>query len=156
MRHPDQAFAQYICTGIKQGFHIGFNYQLARCRSAKGNMKSVQEHKEVVEQYIGVKCGAKRLLGSFNRDDYPHVQVSPFGVIPKSEPGKWRLILDLSSPQGQSVNDGISKELCSLSYVSVDDVATKVVGAGRGALRRNLISNRPTGMFQSTLMTGGC
>ena len=46
--------------------------------------------------------------------------------------GKWRRILDLSSPQGQSVNDGISKELCSLSYVSVDDVATKVVGAGRG------------------------
>ena len=134
MRHPNQAFAQYICTGIKQGFHIGFNYQLARCRSAKGNMKSVQEHKEVVEQYIGVECGAKRLLGPFNRDDYPHVQVSPFGVIPKSEPGKWRLILDLSSPQGQSVNDGISKELCSLSYVSVDDVATKVVGAGRGAL----------------------
>ena len=75
VRHPDQAFAQYICTGIKQGFHIGFNYQLARCRSAKGNMKSVQEHKEVVEQYIGVECGAKRLLGPFNRDDYPHVQV---------------------------------------------------------------------------------
>ena len=97
-------------------------------------MKLVQEHKEVVEQYIGVECGEKRLLGPFNRDDYPHVQVSPFGVIPKSEQGKWRLILDLSSPQGQSVNDGISKELCSLSYVSVDDVVAKVMGVGRGAL----------------------
>ena len=68
------------------------------------------------------------------RDDYPHVQVSPFGVIPKSEQGKWRLILDLSSSQGQSVNDGISKELCSLSYISVDNVVAKVMGVGRGAL----------------------
>ena len=82
MHRTDQVLAQYICTGIKKGFHIGFNQQ-ARCKSAKGNMKSVQEHKEVVEQYIGVECGTKRLLGPFNSDDYPHVQVSPFGVIPK-------------------------------------------------------------------------
>ena len=132
--HPDRVFAEYICKGISRGFHIGFNYQQAKCKSAKGNMRSVQEHKEVVEHYLGVECQAKRLLGPFNREDHPQVQVSPFGVIPKSEPGKWRLILDLSSPQGQSVNDGISKELCSLSYMSVDDVAEKVVKTGRGAL----------------------
>ena len=56
------------------------------------------------------------------------VHISPFGVIPKkNKPNEWRLILDLSSPQGSSVNDGISKELCSLSYVSVDDVVNKIV-----------------------------
>ena len=48
---------------------------------------------------------------------------SPFGVIPKrSKPSKWRLIIDLSTPGGRIVNDGIEKELCSLSYVSVDHV----------------------------------
>lgn len=65
--HQDQAFARYICEGIRQGFHVGFNYQQAECKPAKGNMKSVEEHKEVVEQYIGVECGEKRLLGPFNR-----------------------------------------------------------------------------------------
>ena len=30
-------------------------------------------------------------------------QLSPFGVIRKSLPGKWRLIVDLSSPNGGSV-----------------------------------------------------
>ena len=59
-------------------------------------MKSVQEHDEVVERYIGSECEAKRLLGPFERSKYPQVHISPFGVIPKSEPGKWRLILDLS------------------------------------------------------------
>ena len=62
------------------------------------------------------------------------MQVSPFGVIPKSEPGKWRLIIDLSSPMGGSVNDGISKEWCSLKYMTIDDVANRVVRLGRGAL----------------------
>ena len=62
------------------------------------------------------------------------VQVSPFGVIPKSEPGRWRLILDLSSPSPCSVNDGIAKELCSLSYLSIDEVADRIHKVGRGVL----------------------
>jgi len=64
----------------------------------------------------------------------PGVHVSPFGVIPKSELGRWHLILDLSSPDRGSVNDGITKEFCSLSYLSVDKVAAGVVRLGRGAL----------------------
>ena len=68
------------------------------------------------------------------RSKYPQVQVSPFGVIPKSEPGQWRLIVDLSSPAGGSVNDGINKEWCSLTYMTIEDVAARVVRLGRGAL----------------------
>ena len=86
-------------------------------------MKLVQEHEEVVESYIGSECKAKRLLGPLERGSFPHVHTGPFGVIPKSEPGKWCLILDLSSPMGGSVNDRINKEWCSLSYTSVDDIA---------------------------------
>lgn len=59
------------------------------------------------------------LLGPYNRGHFPDVHVSPFGVIPKSELGEWELILDLSSPVGSSVNDGIDKEICSLSYMSM-------------------------------------
>ena len=55
-----------------------------------------------------------------------HAHTSPIGVIPKkSKPNKWRLILDLSSPSGHNVNDGIAKELASLSYVSVDEVVLR-------------------------------
>ena len=74
------------------------------------------------------------MLGPFKPKALPHVQVSPFGVIPKAEPGRWRLILDLSSPIGNSVNDGIAKELCSVSYTTVDEVADRVLKMGRGAL----------------------
>ena len=132
--HPDQEFAGYVCLGIREGFRIGFDYRRARCKPGPGNMKSVREHGDVVERYIGVECEAGRLLGPLEQSRFPHVHVSPFGVIPKSEPGKWRLILDLSSPGGSSVNDGINKESCSLSYISVDDVAARVVRQGRGSL----------------------
>lgn len=132
--HPDQEFARYVCSGIREGFRIGFDYRRASCRPGPGNMKSVREHEEVVERYIGVECEARRVLGPLERSRFPRVHISPFGVIPKSEPGKWRLILDLSSPLGSSVNDGISKEMCFLSYISVDDVAARVVRRGRGAL----------------------
>ena len=70
------------------------------------------------------------------------VHVSLLGVIPKSEPGKWRVILDLSSPEGGSVNDGINKELCSLSYMSVDEVVARVVQLGKGALMAKFAAYR--------------
>ena len=47
---------------------------------------------------------------------------------------QWHLILDLSSPEGRSVNNGIPADLCSLSYVSVDNAARAIVGTSRRAL----------------------
>ena len=132
--HPDREFAQYVCTGIRHGFRIGFDYHRARLIPVHRNMKSAMEHGEVVERYLGEEREAQRVLGPFKRSLFPEVHVSPFGVIPKADPGKWRLILDLSSPRGNSVNDGIAKELCSLSYVTVDDIATRVLKLGKGAL----------------------
>ena len=48
--------------------------------------------------------------------------------------GKFRLIMDLSFPQGASVNDGISQDLSTLSYVTVDEVAEIATQLGKGAL----------------------
>ena len=56
------------------------------------------------------------------------------GVIPKKGmANQWRLIMDLSSPHGHSVNDRISLELCSLHYSSLDDAVAQVTKSGRGA-----------------------
>ena len=52
----------------------------------------------------------------------------------RTKPNKWRLIVDLSAPENHSVNDGILKELASLSYMSIDDVVTAVVSMGKGSM----------------------
>ena len=48
----------------------------------------------------------------------------PFGDIPKKhKPGNWCHIGDWLVLDGHSVNNAICKEMCSLSYISVDDIA---------------------------------
>ena len=41
------------------------------------------------------------------------------------------MICDLSSPSGHRVNDGISRDLCSLQYASVDDAVGILQRLGR-------------------------
>ena len=43
------------------------------------------------------------------------------------------MIVDLSAPQGMSVNDGIDSELSSLSYSTIDQLAALAVSEGKGA-----------------------
>ena len=76
------------------------------------------------------------MLGLINPCDAPpSIQTSPFEVIPKSGvPGKLQLIVDLSSPEGKSVNDGIEPELCTLQYLRLYEVVEQVVRAGYGAV----------------------
>ena len=65
-------------------------------------------------------------MGPFNPQIFPEVHVSRFGVIPKADPGSRRLILDLLSPEGASVNDGIDPNVCLLSYMTVDNAARAI------------------------------
>ncbi len=63
------------------------------------------------------------------------LQVNRIGVVPKGHnTGKWRLITDLSFPSGLSVNDGIDPQLCSLSYTTVDDIASRITSLGQATL----------------------
>ena len=97
-------------------------------------MRSALEHADVVREYLAKECALGRVLGPFDLGCLPEIQVSRFGVIPKGSSGQWRLILDLSSPDGHSVNDGINSEISSLSYVTVDEAAKAILLKGSGAL----------------------
>ena len=85
----------------------------------------------IVDENLGQEVAAKRLLGPLTWDTLWFTLAS-FGVAPKSQPVKWRAILDLSSNNGLSVNDGIDKELCSLKYIQVDDIIDKLSTMGPG------------------------
>ena len=76
-------------------------------------------------------------MGPLPVEEFPQVQLSPLGVINKKSPGKLRLITDLSSPEGHSVNDEIPSAVCSLNYVTIDDVAKAVIVKGAGQSRHS-------------------
>ena len=134
-RHPDSEFVRYIVDGVSQGFRVGFDYNFrSSLRSCRRNMGSAYDHPDVISAYLEGERANGRIIGPVPSPP-GSVQVSSFGVIPKRhQPGKWRLILDLSSPCGGSVNDGIRREWCSLSYVSVADIASVILSMGRGSL----------------------
>ncbi len=131
-----------VVSGIHGGFRVGFNYSSHRCKKAKKNMVSAEGRRLVISQYLAKECAEGRVLGPLDEHLFPQIQVSRLGVVPKHTPGQWRLIVDLSSPEGASVNDGFSRSLCSLSYVSVDTAADIVAKTGRGSLLAKIdISN---------------
>ena len=75
------------------------------------------------------------MAGPFSAPPFPNLYVSSFGVIPKQgQPGKWRLIVDLSSPEGASVNDGIDPDEFTLHFIKLDQVIRVVSNLGVGAL----------------------
>ena len=75
------------------------------------------------------------MIGPMDPKSVPRLHTNWFGVIPKDHAtNRWRLITDLSFPEGTSINDGIRPELCSLTYTSVDRVAREAEQLGPGAL----------------------
>lgn len=130
--HPDQRFSSFLLGGIKQGFRVGFN-PCQLLQPTEENMSSAAINPTPVTEYLQTELAAGRVLGPFQQPQAAGIQISRFGVIPKKrQPGKWRLILDLSYPPGRSVNDGVAKELSSLRYASVDDAARIVSQMGPG------------------------
>lgn len=131
--HPDRDFAQYIVSGLKYGFHIGVNPNCT-LSGAKANMVSARQNPAVVDKYIGGEVLSGNILGPFPPGLLQGIQINRFGCIPKKhQAGKWRLITDLSHPTDCSVKDAIDPHLCSLSYISVDQVACRAMQLGAGS-----------------------
>ena len=97
-------------------------------------MPSASQCEQKINEFLATECAAGRVLGPFSQSLLPMVHINRLGAVPKSTPGRYRMIVDLSHPEGRSVNDGISAEVCSLSYVSVETAAQAVLKLGRGAL----------------------
>ena len=98
-------------------------------------MPSANQHPEAIEQYLLKEVPSGRIIGPLPPRVGANIQISHLGVIPKGHtPNKWRLITDLSFPEGRSVNDGIDPEICSLRDTSVNKVARAAGSLGIGAL----------------------
>lgn len=131
--HPDRQQVSYVLQGLQDGFRVGFhNTQL---KSAKKNKPSAYQHPAVIDKYLANEVALNRVAGPFPSPPLPNLHISSFGVIPKKgQPGKWRLIVDLSSPGGSSVNDGIGIAECSLQYIRLDEIILMISKYGPGAL----------------------
>ena len=133
--HPDQVKVDYVISGLANGFRLGFDPSAVSLQSAAHNIPSASLQPSVISHQYLLTEREKGVAGPFLISPIPNLHVSRFGVIPKKhQPEKWRLILDLSSPLGHSVNDGILKEPFSVQYLRVDDVISGIMSFGQGTL----------------------
>ena len=121
--HPDQSLVASIIHGFKVGFDIGFRGELVD--TFPKNNKSAFVHKEGLTKAINKENARGHTAGPFLHPPFPVNRISPLGAVPKPD-GTIRLIMDLSQPSGNSVNDFISKEDFPCKYTPFDE-ATRLV-----------------------------
>ena len=129
--HPDQGVVNYVLTGLRTGFDIGYNGILNPI--SRGNNKSARDNHVQVTQAILKEVTRGHTAGPFPFPPFPVNHISPLGAAPKPD-GTARLVLDLSQPRGISVNDGISKTEFPTEYTHFDRATEMVHRLGRGCL----------------------
>ena len=132
--HPNRQLCNFVLDGLCNGFKLGFQPALS-LKSAKKDKPPAYQQPLVIDKYLAHEVSRGRVAGPFRSPPLPNLHISSFGVIPKKgQPGKWRLIVDLSSPGGASVNDGINAHEFTFHYITVDQIIRMVSRLGRGAL----------------------
>ena len=71
-----------------------------------------------------------RMAGPFQSPPFSNFHASHVGLVPKQDPGKVRLVHDLSLPRGDSTNFYTSKDFTTVQYETQD----RVVELGQGSL----------------------
>jgi len=121
-----------LIAGFSEGFKINFqgtpNVIMSR------NLTSAFEQPQVVDEKLVKEIKEGRIAGPYDFPPLPNMQISPVGVVPKKVKGEFRMIQNLSSPYGQSINDGIPKEYTSVHYASVDDAVRIIKQLGIGCV----------------------
>ena len=119
---------------ICSSFQIDFQGRSEACRSARRNIPLTSQCEKEIDKFLRSECASGRILGPFESSFVPMVHLNQLGAVPKSTPGKYRLMVDLSYPSGGSVSNQIMGFLCSLSHVSVELATQTVLQLDRGTL----------------------
>ena len=125
--HPDRDLVSFLIDGFTYGFDILYRGPVIVTRP--NNLKSARDHRAEVEFSLLREVSRGHSVGPFPSPPFRNFHCSPLGAVPKSD-NSYRLILDLSSPRGFSINDGIDPELVTVRYSRFDDAIDLVRAYG--------------------------
>ncbi|MEW8548012.1 MAG: reverse transcriptase domain-containing protein [Candidatus Thiodiazotropha sp.] len=124
--------ADFLISGFKQGFKLG--YEGPRCYQTSPNLKSALDKPDIVFDKITSELQAGRISGPHQSKPFENFKVSPLGIVPKKNPGEYRLIHHLSFPRnsGRSVNENIPDTFATVSYAGIQEAISQNKQLGRG------------------------
>ena len=127
--HPNPEFVLYVFKALHHGFDIGFTAS-RNVSVISNNLLSASLHSSFISEQLAASCLRGETAGPFPAPPFPHLRCSGVEAVPKKN-GKLRMIHHLSSPHGNSVNDGIPSEPFSLHYVSIDDGINLIMSSAK-------------------------
>ena len=124
---------EVLHSGFKNGFSFHYQGPLRKVQRFSPNLKlRVGSHIELWNKVMK-EVQAGRYAGPFDYPPYEHFVQSPIGLVPKDKGTKTRLIFHLSYPKnGNSVNSGIPKEYCSVTYLDFEEAIKLCINEGVG------------------------
>ncbi len=112
--HPDRDFVVGLCSGLREGFKIG--YQGPRQPYVSKNLKTAYMLPDTVDSNLLDEVKLGHTIGPFTSPPFKNFQIYPLGLVPEKNSSKWRTIFHLSYPKTSdtSINANISSEDYSL------------------------------------------
>ena len=104
------------------------------------NHKGATDHPEALIHYIAKEKRHDAVIGPLEKIPFnTNIGISPISTRPKKTSQERRIIIDLSFPPGESVNDGMIKDnymgkVVKLTFPRVDDLALRIYTLGKAAM----------------------
>ena len=140
-----------VCNLLEYGFPIGFkgdeNKMLPHDHLWKYKThRGATDFPDKLNAYLEKESGNYASLGSFKNNSFSNkLIILPLNSVPKKDINERRIILDLSFPKNNSINDNIYKneylgEKTEVIFPKVDDFVEIIKAKGRGCLlfKKNL------------------
>ena len=121
---------------LRFGFPLDLNREGA-LRSQETNHASAIEFPDDIQAYLDEEGQYKAILGPFKAKPIKNLHISPMMTMEKPNATHRRVLIDLSFPQGQSVNAGIPRDQYLgtpfiLKLPTVDTITEQIKVLGRG------------------------
>ena len=127
--YPNKQHAQFLRQGILNGFPSHYSHH-------ELPQDSFRNHPMPLKGKIALYASIMKELESGKMrfvSESETVILNPLGVVPKSTPGEFRPILDLSAPKHHSVNSGTSDEYKTCRLISFREVGNWLLQLGKNA-----------------------
>ena len=106
--------ASFLLDGFSHGFPLRYDGP-QHLRFSQNHKSALQSH-EIVTLKFHNEVGLGRVAGPFDDPPMANFLASPLGLVAKHEPGKFRLIHDLSFPRNDSINTPRNSQLCVMKH----------------------------------------
>lgn len=116
----DENETGFLRDGFKKGFRIKYR---GKCKSKiHTNHKSAMQNPKAIKEYLEKNVAMNRIAGPYDTPPYDEFMCNPMAAVPKTTEGEMRILTNMSYPEGESVNDGIDREFCTVKYATFQDV----------------------------------